>query len=206
MIAPKGFSGPPLMPINLHFDFLAKFYERLMPAADPSTFARLLALPCDGTLLDAGGGTGRVSARLKPHVARAVVCDLSLPMLQQAQRHDGLVAVQARGHHLPFPDRAFARIVVVDAVHHFQHPGRVLAELMRVLSPGGRLVIEEPDIGRWPVRLVALAERLALMDSHFLPPAEIAALLASLGGRPQLTDDGRWRSWIIVDKPGPGES
>lgn len=190
------------MPINHHFDFLARYYERLMPAADPSQFARLLDLPCAGTLLDLGGGTGRVSARLKPYVTRVTVCDLSLPMLRQARRHGGLTAVQALGHRLPFVDRAFERILVVDAVHHFQYPGRVLAELMRVLIPGGRLVIEEPDIKRWPVRLVALAERLALMDSHFLPPAEIAAILATLGGRPRLADDGRWRSWIIVDKPG----
>lgn len=194
------------MPINLHFDFLAKFYERLMPPADASQFARLLALPCAGALLDVGGGTGRVSARLRAYVAQVVVCDLSLPMLQQSRRHHGLAAVQARGHRLPFGDATFQRILVVDAVHHFHRPDRVLAELLRLLTPGGRLVIEEPDIGRWPVRLVALAERLALMDSHFLSPAEIAAILTTFGGRPRLTDDGRWRSWIIVDKPPPGGS
>lgn len=194
------------MPINRHFDFLARFYERLMPPADAAQFARLLALPCAGALLDVGGGTGRVAARLAPYVARVVVCDLSLPMLRQSRRHRGLAAVQARGHRLPFADGAFQRILVVDAVHHFQHPARVLAELMRLLTPGGRLLIEEPDIGRWPVRLVALAERLALMDSHFLSPAEIAAILAGLGGRPRRTDDGRWRSWIMVDKPPPAGS
>ncbi|MDY0310730.1 MAG: class I SAM-dependent methyltransferase [Desulfobacterales bacterium] len=193
------------MPVNLHFDFLAGFYERLIPPADPAEFVRLLALPCAGPLLDVGGGTGRVSARLASFVSRVVVCDLSLPMLRQARRHDGLAVVQARGHRLPFTHRAFQRILVVDAVHHFQHPDRVLAELMRVLAPGGRLVIEEPDIRRWPVRLVALAERLALMDSHFLPPAQIATLLEALGTRPRLQDDGRWRSWIIVDKPPAGK-
>ncbi|MBW1648658.1 MAG: class I SAM-dependent methyltransferase [Deltaproteobacteria bacterium] len=194
------------MPVNLHFDILARFYERLMPPAAADQFALRLALPCAGALLDAGGGTGRVSARLAPYAARVVVCDLSLPMLRQSRRHPGLAAVQARGHRLPFADGSFERVLVVDAVHHFQHPDRVLAELMRVLAPGGRLVIEEPDIGRWPVRLVALAERLALMDSHFLPPSRIAAILASLGGRPRLADEGRWRSWIIVDKPLPGGS
>jgi demethylmenaquinone methyltransferase/2-methoxy-6-polyprenyl-1,4-benzoquinol methylase len=194
------------MPINRHFDLLAYFYERLMPAADAVQFARLLSLPSTGVLLDAGGGTGRVSARLKPQVDGVVVCDLSLPMLQQSKRHRGLAAVQARGHQLPFADQAFQRILVVDAVHHFQSPRRVLAELMRVIAAGGRMVIEEPDIGRWPVRLLALAERLALMDSHFLPPADIAATLSALGGRVRLEDDGCWRTWIVVDKQDPGEA
>jgi len=36
---------------------------------------------------------------------------------------------------------------------------------LRVLAPGGRLVIEEPDVERTPVRLIALAEKLALMRS-----------------------------------------
>jgi demethylmenaquinone methyltransferase/2-methoxy-6-polyprenyl-1,4-benzoquinol methylase len=189
------------MPINLHFDFLATFYERLMPAASAERFARLLALPCTGRLLDAGGGTGRVSSRLKDRVGNVVVSDLSLPMLRQTRNHGGIFPVQAHSERLPFADRVFMRALVVDAIHHFNDPDRVLSELMRVLVPGGRLVIEEPDIGRWPVRLVALAERAALMDSHFLPPVRIAAILEALGGRTRMEDDGRWRSWIIVDKP-----
>jgi SAM-dependent methyltransferase len=189
------------MPINQHFDILARVYERLMPTADASLFADLLALPCAGLLLDAGGGTGRVSSRLKRQVGKVVVSDLSLPMLRQTLHHRGIAPVRAHGEALPFADRVFERALVVDAIHHFQDPHRVLAELMRVLAPGGRLVIEEPDIRRWPVRLVALAERLALMDSHFLAPAKIAAILEALGTRPRVTHDGRWRSWIIVDKP-----
>ncbi len=188
------------MPINHHFDFLARVYERLMPVADSDLFARLLNLPCTGLLLDAGGGTGRVSGRLKHQVGKVVVCDLSLPMLQQVKNHSGLVPVRAHGEAIPFADNSFDRALVVDAIHHFQDPARVLGELMRVLTPGGRLLIEEPDIRRTPVRLVALAERLALMDSHFLSPAEIAAILERVGGRPRIADDGRWRSWIIVDK------
>jgi SAM-dependent methyltransferase len=192
------------MPINHHFDILAKVYERLMPVADPGLFASLLGLPCSGWLLDAGGGTGRVSSRLKQQIGKVVVSDLSLPMLRQAMSHRGLAPVRAHSEKLPFADRVFDRALVVDAIHHFQNPARVLSELMRVLAPGGRLVIEEPDIGRWPVRLIALAERLALMDSHFLAPRKIAAVLETLGGQPRLEDDGRWRSWIIVDKPAVG--
>jgi demethylmenaquinone methyltransferase/2-methoxy-6-polyprenyl-1,4-benzoquinol methylase len=47
---------------------------------------------------------------------------------------------------------------------------------MRVLEPEGRSVIEEPDIRTFGVKLVALAEKILLMRSHFLSPIQIASL------------------------------
>jgi hypothetical protein len=43
-------------------------------------------------------------------------------------------------------------------------------------------VIEEPDVRRFSVKLIALAERMALMRSVFFPPEELAALFATVGG------------------------
>ncbi|OQY37129.1 MAG: hypothetical protein B6243_01300, partial [Anaerolineaceae bacterium 4572_5.2] len=63
----------------------------------------------------------------------------------------------------PFPDNSFDRALVVDALHHFHNQEQAIAELVRVLKKGGRLVIEEPDIHRFAIKLVALAEKAALM-------------------------------------------
>jgi len=67
-----------------------------------------------------------------------------------------------------------------------------------VLKPGGRLVIEEPDVRCWQVKLVALVEKLALMRSHFLSPPEIVALLP----REALVtvESERWNAWVIAEK------
>ena len=181
-----------------HFDLLARIYERVIPPPDPADLVALLGLPSPGWLLDAGGGTGRVAGALRPYVDRVIVSDLSLGMLKQARRKDQLVPVRAHAERLPFPDGSFARIVVVDALHHFCNQEEAIADLLRVLAPGGRLVIEEPDVTRFVVRLVALAEKLALMRSRFLTPEAIGALVRAHGRRVTIRRDAQFRAWITA--------
>lgn len=52
--------------------------------------------------------------------------------------------VQADAGRLPARDQAFDAVTANDAMEHFAHPARVLAELARVLRPGGRLFVTFP--------------------------------------------------------------
>ncbi len=160
-----------------------------------------LALPASGWLLDAGGGTGRVARVLQPLVGDVVVVDYSHAMLRQAVHKKGLKAVRAQVEYLPFPDGFFSRVVVVDAFHHFHDQHLAVRELWRVLAPGGRLVIEEPNVEKPHVKLIALGERLALMGSRFYPPDTMAALFHALGARVTVDRSGHLNVWVIVDKP-----
>jgi demethylmenaquinone methyltransferase/2-methoxy-6-polyprenyl-1,4-benzoquinol methylase len=189
------------MPVNLHFDFLAPVYDRAIGPPDPDQLSRLLRLPTDGRLLEAGGGTGRVAAQLRPLVGQLVLSDLSRPMLKQAQiKGECCAPLLGLTEKLPFPDESFERVLVVDALHHFAHQAGAISELLRVLKPGGRLVIEEPDINRFAVKLVALAEKLALMGSHFYTPQEIRAMVAAHGVMAHVETDGNFAAWIVADK------
>jgi ubiquinone/menaquinone biosynthesis C-methylase UbiE len=183
-----------------HFDHIAPIYDSLMPAPDLTRWHDLLQLPTLGSLLDAGGGTGRVSNRLRHWAGRVVICDFSLPMLKRAKAKMGIHSVQADVGRLPFPDEAFDRVIVVDALHHFSHQERTVKELVRVLKKGGRIVVEEPDITRPVVKLSAFFERLVLMQSNFQSPAAMQNMLRAEGLSTQIKPAPLFSVWIIADK------
>lgn len=185
--------------MNHHFDWVAPFYDRAIPFARLEKMLEVLALPCNGCLLDAGGGTGRVASTLRPHIDQIVVADVSSGMLAQAYAK-GLTVLNTVTENLPLPDNTFDRVLMVDALHHVVHQLETIQELYRVLKPGGRMVIEEPDIRTFPVKLIAVAEKLALMRSHFLTPIEISSAIPVGAKIKVVTQD--YIAWIIVDKPG----
>ncbi len=161
---------------DFHFDLIAPWYERLIHPQDPARLLQALQLTPESRVLDAGGGTGRVAQFLQP-ARQLVVADLSVGMLRYAMQKPKVQAVAALTERLPFPDNTFDRIVMVDALHHVFEQRRSVEELWRVLAPGGRLVIEEPDFNLPIIKALAVGEKLLLMRSHFLRPEEIAALL-----------------------------
>lgn len=167
------------------FDWIAPYYDRLFNFSDVEPMLALLQLGPGQSLLDVGGGTGRVTSALVAHVGRACVVDPAAGMLVQA-RAKGLCIYQSVAEHLPFPAGAFDRILVVDAFHHFQDQSQAARELLRVLRPGGRLLIKEPDNHHGVVKLVNLAERLLFMHAHVLAPADLARQFQSAGGQVML--------------------
>ena len=67
-------------------------------------------------------------------------------------------------------------ILVVDALHHFSEPRRMVLEMLRVLRAGGRLLIEEQDINRFFIKLVRTAEKIVGLHSHFMTLHEMKGL------------------------------
>ena len=132
-----------------HFRFVAPIYDRVFTAdgSDHAALREALALPAEGLLLDAGGGTGRVSAHLRSYTGGVVVVDVSRGMLAQAREKNALLPALGQVERLPFADGQFARILIVDAFHHFFHHAEAVEDLWRVLAPGGRPVIPEPVAG-----------------------------------------------------------
>lgn len=185
---------------NILFDLLAPFYDRVSTPPSVEDYWDVLRLPIAGDLLDAGGGTGRASLLLRPYVRRLYLYDLSFPMLLQARAKNTHVCLRGMVDRLPFPANTFERILVVDALHHFPDQAQAMASLLRILKPGGRLVIEEPNVTTRPVKVIALLEKLAGMGSQIHTPAQIKSLIAGLGYHAVIQPYGRYTVWIIVDK------
>lgn len=183
-----------------HFDLLAPIYDRLIQPPDPDRLKELLRLPVKGNLLEVGGGTGRVSSAVRAYVGDLMLTDTSYNMLNKAKQKNIFKVSLAQAEYLPYPTESFDRVLVVDALHHFMNQEVAIRELLRVLKQGGRMVIEEPDINHISVKLIALAEKLALMRSHFYSPDEIGEYVLQQGHSPLIERDESISAWIIVDK------
>jgi len=117
--------------------FVHAYYER--PA--------MLALTGDAAgrrILDAGCGSGPLFAALRDRGAIVTGIDKSAGMLAQARRRlgdDADLQVAELGRPLLFPDDTFDDVTASLVLHYLEDWGQALAELRRVLKPGGRLIV-----------------------------------------------------------------
>jgi demethylmenaquinone methyltransferase/2-methoxy-6-polyprenyl-1,4-benzoquinol methylase len=176
-----------------HFSVIAPLYARVT-YSKTDIMREVAVLPVKGRLLDVGGGTGRVASALRELVDEIVIADVSFGMLKQTS---GFRSVRGLSESLPFSDNSFERVIMVDALHHVIDHTASAREMFRVLKPGGVLVIEEPDIRTFGVKLIALAEKLLLMRSHFLAPDAIMKLFDD-GGKAVRAEDGT--AWVVIPK------
>lgn len=187
------------MPIFDHFGFLAPYYERLIKPKSPADLLEHLALTPNALVLDAGGGTGRIAQTLVPHARAVIIADPSHQMLMQAKGKAGIQCMQAESETLPHPDSSFDTVIMVDALHHVVDQAQTLRELFRVLKPGGRLVVEEPDIDTFPVKLIAVGEKLLGMRSRFLSGGQITAIIETFW-KGTLVYRKQYTTWVVVRK------
>lgn len=178
-----------------HFSAIAPIYARAT-YSKKDVMREVASLPVSGRLLDIGGGTGRVASAIREYVDEVIIADVSFGMLSHSPRAN-FRAVCGASESLPFADNFFERVIMVDALHHVIDHTQTACEMFRVLKPGGVLVIEEPDIRTFGVKLIAIAEKILLMRSHFLAPDEIMKLF-DVGERETKSADGT--AWVIVKK------
>ena len=191
------------LPFIDHFALIAPYYDRIFCRPSDDELIRHVEPEANHRMLDVGGGTGRVARHFVGAVGHICVLDPSPGMLVEGQRK-GICITQGEAETLPYAAGAFDRIIMVDAFHHLRDQSRAAEELMRVLAPGGRLVVEEPDIAHLSVRFVALGEKLLFMRSRFRAPQAIRRIFAENGGRARIKRQG-YTVWIVVGKvPLPG--
>lgn len=92
-------------------------------------------------VVDVGCGTGRLLSVLAEGGASAVGCDAEPSMLTVAKGRADVPLVQCDAASLPFPPGSFDAAVAVALLEFVADPPAVMAELCRVVRPGGRVVV-----------------------------------------------------------------
>ncbi|MBF6426890.1 class I SAM-dependent methyltransferase [Nocardia cyriacigeorgica] len=95
-------------------------------------------------ILDAGCGSGPILAALRDRGAIVTGFDSSAKMVELARRRlgaDAALHVADISGRLPFTDRAFDDVIASLVLHYLEDWAGPLAELRRVLKPGGRLIV-----------------------------------------------------------------
>jgi len=135
----------------------------------------------DQKVLDVGCGNGVFLPILSPKCRRLVGVDISSDMLNDASdtiaklKCNNISLVHSSVEDMPFETCEFDLIVIVDVLHHLPEPKVALSEIKRVLKPGGRVLVFEPN------KLNPLLWLLCLLDRN-----EWGAL--SLGSKKKCND------------------
>jgi len=146
--------------VRAHYDELACTYERKSNRACKRVYRWLIRRCLHGAdrVLELGAGAGCL---LRASDARfKVACDLSLPMLLAGRDEPHGARVVADAHQTPFGDARFDGAFCVNMLEHVANPDRAMAEVARMLVPGGRCLAVTPngDIER----LLDILEKLHL--------------------------------------------
>jgi ubiquinone/menaquinone biosynthesis C-methylase UbiE len=142
------------------------------------------------TILDVACGAGLVVCAFAPVVRHATGIDLTPAMIERAQalqQEKGLTNITWQvGDVLPLPyaDESFSIVTCRYALHHFEDPAAVLAEITRVLAPNGKVVLVDMYASPEAEKAAAFNRMEQLRDpSHVraLPLEELETLSRQAG-------------------------
>lgn len=168
-------------------------------------------------VLDVACGPGLVACAFAPHARQVTGIDITPKMIEQARRLQGEKQLNNLTWQvgdvlpLPFPEASFSVVLTRYSFHHFLNPDAVLAEMVRVCRPGGRVLVA--DVVLPPEKAGAYDHMERLRDpshTHALTDSEMAEMIGASGLINLRT--GRYKVGMELEKqlgasfPNPGDA
>jgi arsenite methyltransferase len=162
-----------------------------------------LNIPSGGVALDVGSGPGNVTAGLARAAGPdglALGVDISEPMLARAVKAEAgpnVGFLRADAQRLPLRDETVDAVVSIAMLQLIPDPAAALAEMVRVLRPGGRMAVMVPTAGR----IGGLIRRLPNVAAHFFGDDDLADILEDHGLNGIRTKSFGTIQWVRGKRP-----
>jgi SAM-dependent methyltransferase len=195
--------------IDIDYNRIARDYDanRGYPANAAAQIGPALAARCGSgaTILEIGIGSGRVARPLVDSGLLVMGVDTARGMLEVARERGITWLVQADGAQLPFAEASFDAVLAVQVLHHIADWRLALAETLRVLRPGGRILFgsdqRDPEAHSEQLRR-QMRSIIGELAPQARPPATGAPLaheLERLGA--ELEPDLIAAEWVQIVRP-----
>jgi len=200
--------------VRAEFARQAGTFDAYAAKADVKVEARFRAAMGDagaGRILDVASGPGVVAVALAATAAEVVCLDATDAMLAKARARAeaaGLTNMTFEvgdAESLPYADASFDGVATRLSLHHFAEPGRAVAEIHRVLKPGGRAVIVDV-VADEDAEKASLHNAIEILRDpthiRMLPPSEMDGLIAAAGFSPAAVEtwdaDRHFNEWMGI--------
>jgi SAM-dependent methyltransferase len=165
-------------------DWAVKLFNRsVLKQAKYREIVRAIGDTRGRACLDIGGDNGVISYLLRQRGGEWASADLDPLTVAAIRELVGDHVHQIDGRSLPFADASLDLVVIVDFLEHIEHDAAFVAEIARVLRPGGVVVANVPHVKRRSL-LRQVRDAIGLTDAwhgHLRPGYTLDALRALLG-------------------------
>jgi ubiquinone/menaquinone biosynthesis C-methylase UbiE len=162
---------------DLYFETIDKNFERWMSSYDVAQRIGLIKtwIPSEARMLsclEVGCGTGRISEAIFDLVGELTVADISEDLARKVGERLGVGWKEQDACNLQIPENTFDLVISSECIEHTPDPRRALKEMVRVIKPGGTIIVTSPNKAWYPLlwlSMVAKVRKFAGIENWLFP-------------------------------------